>query len=160
MKKTLFLLLILTLVGCSQSENPTEAINADAEQTGSAQPSQDQALTSDLSPEKIATKYFEVQEGDVRLNLLGKSRFALYFFKEDCKTCQEIDAEINERKAELDENTVIAKADFEAEQNLRSDFGIKTESSVAIFDANGNLEEVLVSPNLDQILLSLNGFEE
>lgn len=153
------LCLVLFFVGCSQNDNPSSLIDTEnpSESQSRTQATIDANLpTSTLTEETIATKYFEATESDVKQKLIGKNKFALFYFAEWSKTCQDIQTEITDALDQLPAETVIAKVDFDKELNLKAQYGVTLESTVLVFDKDGTLQETLVSPNLEQILTSLN----
>lgn len=150
------LLLICVLVfsvllsGCNK-----ESATTDAGDLSVAPVINSEDFESDLSEETIASKYFEATEADVKVKLLGKKKFGLFFHAGWCPTCIAMDKEITENLETLPEDAVIAKVDYDKEDNLKREFGVTTQSVVITFDEKGNVIETLVSPNLRQILISL-----
>jgi thiol-disulfide isomerase/thioredoxin len=146
------LVVSLGLVGCNKNEVKIEAEGVSNNTNSNVNP---QEFVSDLSEETIASKYFEASEADLKAKLLGQKKFGLFFHAGWCPTCIAIDKEITENLETLPEDTVIAKVDYDKEDNLKREFGVTTQSVVITFDDKGNIIETLVSPTLQQILISL-----
>jgi thioredoxin-like negative regulator of GroEL len=163
MSKIFSVLCLFTLVvfftGCSQSQS-LNSNNSNSSEQEVLQPEQvvdsPNIQVSNLTDEEIALKYFEATESDVKQKLVGQYKFALFFFADWSKTCLDMETEIKDALDQLPQDTVIAKVNFDDELNLRSQYGVTLESTVLVFDEKGTLLETLVSPNLEQILTSLN----
>lgn len=156
MKKILPLILALfaglTLLGCfgqSGSSGTVEIVDSPTT------PGQSQQFEVTIDDQVIATRFFEATEDDVRGRLMGQERFAVYFQAENCPECESFEAELQERLDELPDDLIVAKLDFAEATMLRREYAANFPSSVLTFAEDGGFLELLIAPDLDQVLLSL-----
>jgi len=114
-----------------------------------------QQFEVNIDDEIIATRFFEATEADVKGRLLGQERFAVYFSAPDCPECESFEEELNERLDELADDLIVAKLDYVEEVQFRREFAVNFPSSVLTFAEDGGFLELLIAPDLDQVLLSL-----
>lgn len=80
-------------------------------------------------------------------SLLGKKPFALFFHASWCPTCRQMEHDI---KGDLDSfpaGTVIVQTDYDTMTDLKKTYGIVTQSTVVILNAQGKVTATLVAPD-------------
>ena len=87
--------------------------------------------------------------------LKGLAPVAIFFHSSSCAPCTELDASINMNLASLPKGATILKADFDVETQLRKEYAIFTQPTVAVFDRGGLLIEKLYVPSFAEIKTAL-----
>jgi len=88
--------------------------------------------------------------------LKGSQPVAVFFHAEWCPTCRGMEAEINENLANLPAGTVILKADYDTETELKEQYKIVIQSTIAILDKDGNHVDTLAGATSSEIVEALN----
>ena len=82
--------------------------------------------------------------------LKGDQKFALFFHAPWCPTCRALEANILNNAEQLKEG-VILKADYDSEVALKKEYGIRVQTSVVFFNADGSVEKTKVNPSLKEL---------
>jgi len=143
MKKflSLFSLLILgfALVGCEEDATPM------AEKQNMAKE------FSETTSEEVMIASYEAYSAERFAELKGSQPFAVFFHAEWCGTCRNWEAMIEEKLVELPASAVILKADFDTEDELKSELKVQMQSTAVFFDADGNEAGRASDPKLNEV---------
>lgn len=85
-------------------------------------------------------------------SLKGATPFVLSFHADWCPTCQKIKGEILEDLDAFPAETMILEADYDAETALKSEYGVTTQTTFLVFDAEGTVVQTLVAPTLENLI--------
>lgn len=157
-KKTFALALIsaATLTACTpQTSNTTpeeqEVISEVVEIMTEEQPTET-AITSNATYED----YNEARYNE----LLGQQPFAIFFHAQWCPTCRKMEKDISEELSTFPENTVILKADFDTEAALKQQYGINSQSTIVIINAQGEALETLAAPSNNKLKQAIQNSQQ
>ena len=89
---------------------------------------------------------------DIYKSLLGQKPFALFFHAGWCPICQRMEKDILEGLNEFPEGTVILKADYDKETQLKQKYLVQTQSTILFFDAEGKQTGKLLGPQNEAII--------
>lgn len=161
MKKiTLLTLAILVLAGCGAKivvdENNEVNVVPDEQQTDSETVDENSEeasmeLESDVEVETASysdPEYIDYSE-DTYNELLGKEPFVLFFHADWCPTCRQMEKVIESDLNDFPNGTKIVKTDYDTNQALKSKWGVTTQSTVVIIDANGERITTLLAPETE-----------
>lgn len=152
MKKLISIItLTLLIAACNKSpvtpninqENPEAAEQeTNQEETTQEQPQTTQAQLQaaqyiDYSPEKLA----ELEANN--------QAYVVFFHADWCPTCKAIEANILPEISSFPDGTVILKANYDNEKELKRRFNITYQSTIAVVDTNQNHLTTLLSPEND-----------
>lgn len=84
--------------------------------------------------------------------LLGKKSFALFFHASWCPTCIGMEQEITRGLSLFPKGTIIVKADYDSEIELKKKYGVTYQSVVIVFDAQGNPIKILAAPTNEDLI--------
>ena len=143
MKKflSLFSLLILgfSLVGCEKDATPMAEKQDMAEET------------SEVASETAMIASYEDYSADRLAELKGSQPFAIFFHAGWCGTCRNWEEKITANLGELPPHAVILKANFDTEDELKSEFEVAMQSTAIFFDADGNEVGRASDPKLEAV---------
>ncbi len=88
--------------------------------------------------------------------LSGSQTFALFFHAPWCPTCRQMEQDILTGLADFPEGTVILKADYDTETELKEKYGINSQSIIVVIDENGDAVDTLVAPSNDKLIETIN----
>lgn len=80
--------------------------------------------------------------------LLGKKPFAIFFYAGWCPDCVNLEEKIKANIADFPGGSVILKADYDTESELKKEYGITVQSTVVVIDKNGNAAPTLFGPSV------------
>lgn len=89
--------------------------------------------------------------------LLGKKPFALFFHAPWCHICRGMEEDILANLSSFADGTVILKADYDTETELKKKYGIRSQSVIVLIDASGKVVETLVAPTSTELKSSFAG---
>ncbi|PIR55115.1 hypothetical protein COU74_02960 [Candidatus Peregrinibacteria bacterium CG10_big_fil_rev_8_21_14_0_10_36_19] len=155
LKKFLILpVLALTLAGCSNSlvnnsdqKAPVATTNKIEEKTVAVE-NNSTAEINEEKPQYISFTQEKYQE------LLGEKPFAIFFHAGWCPSCVDADKKIKQDLANstprFPKGTIILKADYDTETELKKTYGIVMQSTHVIIDKEGNVTAKLAEPSIDE----------
>ena len=80
----------------------------------------------------------------------------IFFHAAWCTTCRALDAELSENISQLPEGTVVLKADYDSETDLRQKYGVNLQHTLVFIDDEGNqTKNNLIGANLDGLKAAL-----
>ncbi len=88
---------------------------------------------------------------DYEANKGTGKKHILFFHASWCGTCVAWEKKINEMMAELPENTLILKADYDSNTDLRTQYEINKQSTAAFINADGSVAKTEMDPSLDSV---------
>jgi len=109
------------------------------------------AVTTTDDTSAVATASYENYSVSKAAELIGKQRFAIFFYANQCSTCENWENSTTAALDTLPANTVILKADYDTETELKAKLGIKNQSTVTFFNADGTIAENAIDPSLDKV---------
>lgn len=155
----------------SSQETPVEEESSEGEamedKFEEAQPAEEAESTPEVSEEPIketpqedkqeevvsSASYLAYSQG-AEATMSGKQK-AIFFHALWCPTCRALDGEINSRLSELPGNTVIFKADYDKDTDLRQKYGVQLQHTVVFVDDAGNETSRLQGANFEALLGAL-----
>jgi uncharacterized surface protein with fasciclin (FAS1) repeats len=81
----------------------------------------------------------------------GGEPMVLFFYTASCWSCVEWDEMMQEKYASLPSGSLVFRADFDNDYNLRKEFGIVNKSMAVFVDSVGEVEEVLYDPEFEVV---------
>ncbi len=84
-------------------------------------------------------------------SLLGKKPFAVFFHAAWCPTCIAMEKDILANLSELPSGTVLLKADYDTEKELKAKYKITSQSTIVMINAKGEATETLAAPSFAKI---------
>ena len=124
--------------------------DAPVEDENNNQTDEDQAETPSQT---FKGQYIDYTEEDFE-NLKDQQRL-LYFHADWCSRCQRLEADILDNIADIPDNTVILKIDYDSNQALRQKYQVTTQTTVVSVDENGqSTNKVLLykRPTLENLI--------
>ncbi len=152
------LIATLLLVGCSQTQletNPTEQVDTiqvesdmpdseesekEMEDTEMSSETDQAETNSDSEEESEATSssaVYTAYSPNALAEYEGKNK-VIFFHANWCSTCRALDAELSEKFSELPADTVVLKADYDSETDLRAKYGVNAQHTLVFVDDEGN----------------------
>lgn len=133
----------------SESETSEETAE-DTEEVTPVEETQEEEAPAEEESAAQAPQYVAYSEGAVA-QYAGSNK-AIFFHASWCSTCRALDAEITANLSELPEGTVIMKADYDSETDLRQKYGVNTQHTVVFIDDAGNsTKSNLLGANFEQL---------
>lgn len=77
----------------------------------------------------------------------GQKPFVLFFHAQWCSTCRELEKNIKADLQQFPAGTVIFKADYDTEEDLKKEYKVTTQSVFVVVDGKGQVSETLVAPS-------------
>lgn len=147
---TIALISLLTLASCTKAEKEevSEILSEPVKVTEPEAPE-----VSEVS-ETSGGEYLAYSEEKYD-SLLGQERFALFFHAEWCPTCISMEKDIKENLSKFPEGATVLVADYDSETELKQKYGIVSQSTIVIIDAEGNEVKKLAAPSSDEIITEL-----
>ena len=84
-------------------------------------------------------------------SLIGKRAFAIFFHADWCPVCVQLEKEIMTDLSSFSEGTVILKANFDQENELKKQYDILSQSTFVIIDKNGKANQTLSAPSIENL---------
>lgn len=84
-------------------------------------------------------------------NIQGKKPVVLYFHASWCPTCKDLKKRIETDLSQLPENTKIMVVNFDESQQLKSDFGVVTQSTLVYLDQYNNKIATQINPSNEML---------
>ncbi len=151
---------ITSLSACdTQSDNidnatiPTQNLESTVNTTDTeTTPKVTNVETPSLTTEKAVYKDYSEE---LYNSLIGQKPFALFFHASWCPTCKQmeeaINADLSSTNPTLADGTIILKADYDSETKLKQKYGILSQSTVVIINAQGEAITTLAAPTVTEI---------
>jgi thiol-disulfide isomerase/thioredoxin len=141
----------------SKSQNISEqASNSDVAveslQSEESQKEQENALSPQLN--SIAIEYSE----ESFQNLLGKEKFAIYFYADWCPSCRATSQAIAQTPEKF-AGVKLLKANYDTETALKQKYGITLQHSFVFFAADGSVAKTAVMPTDAEVVAFFNNDE-
>ncbi len=106
---------------------------------------------SEAKSDTVTIASYEAYTAERLAELSGSQPFALFFHAEWCHTCRSWESKVKEGLSALPANTVILKADFDTELDLRKEFKITSQSTAIFFGADGEEISRAADPALEVV---------
>jgi thiol:disulfide interchange protein len=87
--------------------------------------------------------------------LRGQALFAVFFHADWCSTCHRWKSLFEQNAETMPQNTLILEADFDQEKELAQLLGVRTQSTLVLFDQNGDFQLEL-NPPLERVIRHFN----
>lgn len=97
--------------------------------------------------------YLEYSQEEVDTAIADGKNVALFFHADRCPSCVRLNADITENVDGIDSNTVILKVNYDAETELKDQYGVTKQHTIVYLDSNGN------ATNIDTSSLTLEDLE-
>lgn len=123
-----------------------EGLNAEAEMPS---PEKETVDENDNMPQ------YKVYSETEYTALKGSKPFVLFFHADWCPICRQMEKTYTERLDEFPEGTIILKTDYDSEDDLKSEYGVTTQSTVIVFDAEGERIYAAQDPRLDDFMAAI-----
>lgn len=162
MSKSLIIALSLSLLilsGCSQSEQEqaSEEVVDVLQLEEDIQPEEAEASQEIENSEEVnlsEAQYVAYSESSLQ-DYQGQNK-VIFFHAAWCTTCRALDAELSENISQLPEGTVVMKADYDSEADLRQKYGVNLQHTLVFVDDEGNqTKDNLIGANLGQLKAAL-----
>lgn len=176
--KHLAIIFVLTLTtaslsGCNLQNNQNNVMESDAETNTTVV--EENEVTAEVTTEVAVETHDEeddhphevTEKGEVihitaepqyiafsqskHAQLLGNTAHVISFHADWCPTCNLIDKQINAELSSFPEGTLILKANYDKEGVTKQKYGVKSQSTFVIIDANGNYVETLAAPSTSEL---------
>ncbi len=161
----------LTLAGCQtenrekqppiekesqQAEQNTKvSINVTDEEGSTAQAKINESIEpADEVVEDSAPQYKEYSEEEYT-SLKTSKPFVLFFHAEWCPICRQMEKTYTEQLDEFPKGTIILKADYDTENELKSEYGVTTQSTVLVFDSKGDRIYAAQDPRSEDFMAAI-----
>lgn len=133
----------LFLAACSQTEVkdvPSEIIDTlevqeDIDSSESQEPEVQEDSTQDnseISNEAVYTSYTDKSLAEYA----GRDK-VIFFHASWCSTCKALDNELESNISQLPANTVVLKADYDSQTDLRQKYGVNLQHTLVFIDDSG-----------------------
>ncbi|MBD3328677.1 hypothetical protein GF340_05265 [Candidatus Peregrinibacteria bacterium] len=87
--------------------------------------------------------------------LRGEEPVVAFFHANWCPTCRAMEKEILEDPSQFPAGTKILKLDYDEETELKNELGVKIQSTVIVFDAEGNEIYTATDPAFDDFIAAI-----
>jgi thiol:disulfide interchange protein len=142
-------------VPTEEAEIVEEEVSAEvAEEENGAEPEESELVQEEVvgavegGEEGAAATYKDYDATEFEA-LRGKQKVALYFKADWCPTCRKFDAALSEDISNFPVGTVIFKADYDAETELKKEFEVTHQTTVVVLDASGEVIFKEVNPDME-----------
>lgn len=113
-------------------------------------PSSENEAEMDSDTEIMAPRY-EEYTAEMEAELNGTQTYALYFKADWCPVCQLFETNLQSMLAEFPEGTVILKADYDTETELKEKYNVTAQTTFIVVDAEGNIVFQEVNPDIEPL---------
>lgn len=87
----------------------------------------------------------------IRAQLNGSKPHVIFFHAQWCPTCRALEENILANLSSFPAGTTILKADYDTENELKDEFDVKIQSTVAVLDANGEVVWQGQDPSIEDL---------
>ena len=98
---------------------------------------EDSATTKDNAMMKVGTGYITLADYNADKTKYSGSKKVLFFAASWCPTCQALTKDIEERLSSVPEDTVIIRADYDKETELKRTYGVTYQHTLVQIDNDG-----------------------
>ncbi len=135
-------------------QNTTVSINVTGEED-LAEGSEMSDSANGTVDENDNSPQYKAYSGSEYTALKGSKPFVLFFHADWCPICRQMEKTYTERLDEFPEGTIILKTDYDTEDELKSEYGVTTQSTVIVFDAEGERIYAAQDPRLDDFMAAI-----
>lgn len=121
--------------------NPTQTAVRAEEVTPAVSTRQDSLRYTNYTPELFAS--------------LKNQRRVLFFSANWCVTCQGADKDISAHTSELPANVTVFNVNYDAEKELRRQYGVTNQHTFVLVDQSGQLLKIWNGGGIDELLSEL-----
>lgn len=82
--------------------------------------------------------------------LHGNTAYAVYFKADWCPTCQKFDAKLKDAINSFPDGTMVLKADYDKESELKAAWGVTQQTTVVVLDEDGEVTYKKVNPSIEE----------
>lgn len=108
---------------------------------------------SDSIPETVEESFrYEDYSSSVFNRTVGTRPVAVFFYANWCPTCRALDKLILENVETLPRNAILFQADYDAEGELKQEYGVTSQSTIVFFDSQGNMIAKIINPSLAKMI--------
>jgi thiol-disulfide isomerase/thioredoxin len=162
MSKNLIITLSLSLLvlsGCSQAEQEQasqEVVDVlQLEEDIQPEQTEDTQEIENSEDEKLSEAQYVAYSEDALQEYQGQNKI-IFFHAAWCTTCRALNAELEESISELPAGTVVLKADYDSETDLRQKYGVNLQHTLVFVDDEGNqTKNNLIGANLEGLKAAL-----
>jgi len=97
------------------------------------------------SKKQDSPKYLFDYSPKLSLKLLGKKKFVIFFHAKWCSSCVAWLKKVADNADTLPANTIILKADYDQELDLKKALNVKLPSTAVYFNDDGSVADILVN---------------
>lgn len=172
MSKSLIIALSLSLLilsGCSQAEQEQaseEVVDVlqleediqdeDTSDTQEMESSEESEMSEEENAMEASSEAEYVAYSENALQEYQGKNKVIFFHAAWCTTCRALDAELSENISQLPEGTVVMKADYDSETDLRQKYGVNLQHTLVFVDDEGNqTKNNLIGANLEGLKAAL-----
>lgn len=176
MKKYILAPLLLTLIfglsACNLNNSKQLPINENPEQTPQEEPEAEPEPGDSEAPTEVDTEVLEDQSASSMPEQTLEYSQALYTSNEDvlneegpkviffhadwCPTCRAMTKRITANIDSYPLGTKIVEVDYDTENELKKQYGVKVQSTVVVLNANGEAVSTLVDPSDQKLIEAIN----
>lgn len=111
----------------------------------------------DISREDISGQGFYGDYSEDKLALANEGDVVLFFRASWCPSCRALDQNIEANLSNLPADLTILKLDYDTETELKRKYGVTTQHTLVLVDANGNeIKKWTGGSTLESIIANLN----
>ncbi|NJP04048.1 hypothetical protein HC823_02220 [Candidatus Gracilibacteria bacterium] len=118
----------------------------------SAQETKTDAPPKMVSEEVSEPSFYQSYTAEKLAALKGTQKWVLFFHADWCPTCRAWEKKVLSPDQMFPEGTVILKVNYDTEKDLVKEYGIKTQSSVVFLDADGEVVETTINPEIEKVV--------
>jgi thiol-disulfide isomerase/thioredoxin len=134
----------------SETLDPQDAVDEPAEDgltsADADVQTKDLPETSVAAVTKSTPQYMDFTEAKYKELLDSGQAFALFFHADWCPTCRQMEKNFNETLSSFPNGTIILKANYDNEKELKKTYDIRTQSTITVVGASGEKLVTLATP--------------
>lgn len=158
----LLMAVLVSMAGCHHGEKTSDKVDLD-NMENQAKTIKD-LMNDDIEKDKTVSQADDkidgvglYQEYDVATvdTFKGKKPYALYFSADWCSGCVALEKDL--ASSELPKSVAIFKADFDAESELKKEYGVTEKHTGVFFDATGEIVSVKIGVTKEEFITFFEG---
>ena len=131
------------------TDEPAEEAVDEPTEEGETSAEAPEEPTELVAATKSTPQFIEYSEAKRQELLANGEAHVLFFHADWCPTCRHMEDNFNETLSSFPNGTVILKASFDKDKDLKKEYGVRSQSSVTVVGASGQKLVTLVAPEND-----------